>query len=321
MSGPSGPVDATGEREGPSTDALDLRGPSTDAPWVDPPMLAVRDAVSRALAEDLLPLGDLTASLVPEAAHARMALVARSEGVVAGRLCVIETFFQVDPAVEVEWLLPDGTRVSPGDVLAELSGPLRSILSAERTALNFVCHLSGVATTARRFVDQVAGVNGGTRVLDTRKTTPGLRSLQKAAVRAGGAWNHRGNLSEAVLVKDNHLGGLGIAEAVALARHRWPGRQVEVECDRLDQVRESLVAGASAVLLDNMTPEEVSACMAMVRSDPAGRGMLVEASGGMTLETVALYAAAGVDLVSVGAITQSAQAMDIGLDLLEDEIR
>ena len=131
---------------------------------------------------------------------------------------------------------------------------MRSILTAERTALNFLCHLSGVATLARRFVDAVTAANPATRVLDTRKTTPGLRALEKAAVRAGGAWNHRASLSEAVLVKDNHLGRLGIADAVAPARERWPGRMVEVECDRPEQVAEAVDAGASAVLLDNMTP-------------------------------------------------------------------
>jgi nicotinate-nucleotide pyrophosphorylase (carboxylating) len=205
-------------------------------------------------------------------------------------------------------------------VVAEVSGSLRSILTAERTALNFLCHLSGIATMTRGFVDAVAAANPATRVLDTRKTTPGLRALEKAAVRAGGGWNHRAGLSDAVLVKDNHLGRLGIAEAVALARRWWPGRLVEVECDRPEQVVEAVVAGASAVLLDNMTPSLVSECVAMVRARTAEAPgtVLVEASGGVTLDSAPAYAAAGVDLISVGAITHSAPILDLGLDLVED---
>ncbi len=287
----------------------------TDDRQVDPPALAVRRAVEVALAEDLLPLGDLTASLVPASTRARAAVVARQEGVLAGRLCALEVLAQVDPGVEVRWILPDGSRVLPGSVVAEIEGSLRSILTAERSALNFLCHLSGVATLASRFVQAVAAANASTRVLDTRKTTPGLRALEKAAVRAGGAWNHRANLSDAVLVKDNHLGGLSIGQAVSRARDAWPGRYVEVECDRSEQVAEALLAGASAVLLDNMTPSEVAACVRMVRASAGSAGVLVEVSGGVTLESAPAYAAAGADLVSVGAITHSAPALDLGLDL------
>jgi nicotinate-nucleotide pyrophosphorylase (carboxylating) len=277
----------------------------------------VREAVARALAEDILPLGDLTASLVPAGAAARARIVARRPGVVAGRLCAVEAFAQVDAAVTVEWTLVDGSPVAAGTVVGTVAGPLRSILTAERTALNFLCHLSGVATSARRYVDAVHGANPSTRVLDTRKTTPGLRALEKAAVRAGGAWNHRGNLSEAILVKDNHLGGLSIADAVTRARQWWPGRMVEVECDRADQVTEAVEAGAAAVLLDNMTPQEVAACVALVGPRGAGSAVLIEVSGGVTLDTAPLYAAAGADLVSVGAITHSAPVLDLGLDLEE----
>jgi nicotinate-nucleotide pyrophosphorylase (carboxylating) len=282
---------------------------------VDPPMVAVREAVVRALAEDVLPLGDLTASLVPATTLAGAAIVARQPGVVAGRLCVLEAFAQVDPAVVVDWRLPDGSPVEPASIVATVSGPLPSILTAERTALNFLCHLSGVATAAHRFVEVVRAANPATRVLDTRKTTPGLRALEKAAVRAGGARNHRGNLSEAVLVKDNHLGGLTIAEAVTRARQWWPGRMVEVECDRADQVGQALEAGAAAVLLDNMTPDEVASCVTLVRSHPGAAGVLVEVSGRVTLASAPLYASAGADLVSVGAITHSAPVLDLGLDL------
>ncbi len=276
--------------------------------------------MTRALAEDVGPLGDLTAMLVPETDTARARVVARAEGVLAGRLCALEAFSQVDPSIAVDWKVPDGSWLVRGSVVAEVSGPLRSILTAERTALNFLCHLSGVATLARRFVDAVAEANPTTRVLDTRKTTPGLRALEKAAVRAGGGWNHRAGLSDAVLVKDNHLGGLGIAEAVALARSRWPGRMVEVECDRPEQVIEAVDAGASVVMLDNMTPSLVAECVASVRARRAhAQGpVLVEVSGGVTIETAPAYAAAGADLISVGALTHSAPVLDIGLDLVED---
>ena len=284
---------------------------------LDPPLLAVREAVVRALAEDILPIGDLTASLVPVDVDACVVVASRSNGIVAGRLCVIEAFTQVNPDLLIEWYLPDGSPVSPGSVVAQVSGSLRSILTAERTALNFLCHLSGVASLSRLYVDAVAAANPSTRVLDTRKTTPGLRALEKAAVRAGGAWNHRGSLSEGVLIKDNHLGGVGIAEAVSLARGRWPGRMVEVECDAIEQVSQAIAAGASAVLLDNMNPREVSDCVAMVRNETQPGAVLVEVSGGVTLETAPKYAAAGADLVSVGALTHSAPVLDLGLDLVD----
>lgn len=277
----------------------------------DPPRAAVMDAVARALAEDLGPLGDLSASLVPDRAARSVHLVSRAAGVVAGRACALETLRQVDPGLEADWAVPDGTAVSPGDVVARLCGPLRSLLTAERTMLNFLGHLSGVATLTRRYVDRVAAANPSTRVLDTRKTTPGLRALEKAAVRAGGGRNHRGGLSDAVMVKDNHLAGTTIAEAVARARQLWPGRMVEVECDRIEQVRQAVAAGASVIMLDNMTPEEVSACVREVHA----AGLLVEVSGGVNLESAPRLAAAGADLISVGALTHSAPVLDLGLDL------
>ncbi len=280
---------------------------------LDPPRPAVVEAVARALAEDLLPLGDLTASLLPEGTVSTVSVVSRSHGVVAGRACALETFAQVDPSVQVEWHLPDGSAVAPGDVVATATGSLRSILTAERTALNFLGHLSGVASLTRRYVDAVAAANPATRVLDTRKTTPGLRALEKAAVRAGGGHNHRGSLSEAVLVKDNHLGGISITDAVARARRMWTGRMVEVECDRPDQVAEAVAAGATVVMLDNMGPDQVAACVAQVRA--SGTGALVEVSGGVDLAGAPLMAAAGADLVSVGALTHSAPVLDLGFDL------
>ncbi len=282
----------------------------------DPPRAAVAEAVARALAEDIGPLGDLSAALVDPGATAHLVMVARAEGVIAGRLCAEQAFLQVDPALSVCWRRPDGSAVRPGDTVAEVHGALAPMLTAERTALNFVGHLSGVATLTRRFVEAARSANPAVRILDTRKTTPGLRALEKAAVRAGGGHNHRAGLSDAVLVKDNHLGALTVTDAVARARARWPGRLVEIECDALVQVEEACRAGAGAVLLDNMSPSEATACVTTARLiDPT---VLIEVSGGMTLETVGGYAASGVDCISVGALTHSVPVLDLGLDLLRD---
>ncbi len=280
-----------------------------------PPPHAVRIVVERALAEDLDPIGDLTAALIPPALVATGSFVAREAGVVAGTACLAEAFHQVDPLVMVNLELGDGSRMEAGSIVATVSGPLRSILTAERTALNFACHLSGVATMTARFADVAHRSNPSVRILDTRKTTPGLRALEKAAVRAGGGFNHRGSLSEGVLIKDNHLAALSIPDAVREAMGRFPGRMVEVECDRLDQALEAVDAGATMILLDNMSPDDVAGCIAAVRLRSRGTGVLVEVSGGVTLETVGPLAAAGVDLISVGALTHSAAAVDIGLDI------
>jgi nicotinate-nucleotide pyrophosphorylase (carboxylating) len=284
---------------------------------MDPPRTAVVEAVARALAEDLTPLGDITSSLIPDEAEATAAFVVRSGGVVAGTACATETFAQVDPTVALTWSATDGEVVPAGTTIALASGSLASILTAERTALNFLGHLSGVATLTRRFV-VVAASAGDTRIWDTRKTTPGLRSLEKAAVRAGGGSNHRGNLSDWILLKDNHLAHLGIAGAVDEARRRWPARTVHVECDDLDQLRQALEAGVDAVLLDNMAPEQVREAVAMADDQVAsagGRRPLLEVSGGITLETVVRYVALGADLISVGGLTNSAPVLDIGLDI------
>jgi nicotinate-nucleotide pyrophosphorylase (carboxylating) len=285
------------------------------APWVpvEPPRAAVVEAVARALAEDVLPLGDLSAALVPADAWASLSVVSRQAGVLAGSACLTETLAQVDAALVVDWRTRDGDEVRPGEEVAAVSGPLRSLLTAERTALNFLGHLSGVATLTRRYVEAVRPANPATRILDTRKTTPGLRALEKAAVRAGGGRNHRGNLSEAVLLKDNHRDGVTVAEAVARARALWPGRMVEVECDRTDQVGEAVAAGATVVMLDNMGPAQVAECVALVRA--AGSSTLVEVSGGVDLDSAPLLAAAGADLLSVGALTHSAPVLDLGFDL------
>ena len=284
---------------------------------VHPPTMAIREAVAIALAEDLLPLGDLSAALIPEGSRGQAAFVARSPGVVAGTRCAEQACIQVDPDVEVTWLVGDGCEIGSGGVIGRVEGQLRSLLTAERTALNFLCHLSGVATAAWRYVEAAQAASPTARIWDTRKTTPGLRSLEKAAVRAGGAANHRGSLSEGVLIKDNHLGGLSISEAVSKALGRWPGRMVEVECERPGQVTEALDAGATLVMCDNMTPDEVRVCVRLVRAHPRGAAgsVLVEASGGVNLENVAAFASAGADVISVGALTHSAVALDIGLDL------
>lgn len=284
---------------------------------LDPPLQAVRGAVSLALAEDLTPLGDLTSALLPPGASVVADLVPRAVGVLAGTACVTETFAQLDPHVEVAWAAGDGDAAAAGTVIGTVSGPMASVLTGERTALNFLCHLSGIATLTRRFVDAAAS-GGSARVWDTRKTTPGLRTLQKAAVRAGGAVNHRGNLSDWVMFKDNHLAVLGIGEAVAAARATWPGRLVHVEATDLTQVAQALEAGADAVLLDNMSPEQAKAAVDLVddwAATSGGRRPLLECSGGITVETAAAYSAAGVDLLSTSQITQSAPALDIGLDV------
>jgi nicotinate-nucleotide pyrophosphorylase (carboxylating) len=277
------------------------------ATWLDPPLTVVRQVVARALEEDLGVFGDVTSSLVPVTATVAASVVARAPGVLAGRLAASETFFAVDPAVHLQWSVADGDRVEAGRVLAHVDGPLASVLTAERTALNLLSHLSGVATLTRRFVD-AAGLT--TRIRDTRKTTPGLRALEKAAVRAGGGVNHRASLADGILLKDNHLAGISIEAALAEAKRRWPGLPCEVECDTLDQVKVAVAAGADAIMLDNMDAAEVTAAVHLV----GGRAP-VEVSGRVTLETVAAFAAAGADLIAVGALTHSAPALDIGLDL------
>jgi nicotinate-nucleotide pyrophosphorylase (carboxylating) len=281
--------------------------------FVEPPIGDVRDAVRRALAEDLTPLGDLTAVLLPAEARCEARFVSRKRGVVAGTSAAQEAFVQVDPSVEVAWQLRDGGEVEPGSVIGTVSGPLASVLTAERTALNFLGHLSGIATLTSRFAAAAPGV----QIWDTRKTIPGLRSLAKAAVRAGGGRNHRGNLSDAIMLKDNHLTGIGITEAVRAARSHWPNRIVTVECVHEDQMVEAIECGADSVLLDNMSPAQVAACVATAAEMQAGtrRRTLLEASGGINLDTVTEFAATGVDLISVGALTNSAPVLDIGLDI------
>jgi nicotinate-nucleotide pyrophosphorylase (carboxylating) len=283
----------------------------------DPHVVAVREAVARALAEDLMPLGDITSALLPAGATATAAFVPRHAGILAGTDCATEVFAQLDAAIAVEWSARDGDAIAAGQVIGTVAGPTAGILTGERAALNFLCHLSGIATLTRRFADGAAQ-GGPARIWDTRKTTPGLRTLEKAAVRAGGAVNHRANLSDWVMFKDNHLAVLGIAEGVAAAKAAWPARLVHVEAGDLDEVVQALEAGADAILFDNMTPEDVTAAVALAEEWAAANGTarpLLECSGGITVENAAVYAATGVDLLSTSQITQSAPALDIGLDL------
>jgi len=286
----------------------------------DPPITAVREVVARALAEDLTPLGDITSALLPAGATAEGALRTRAAGVVAGTASAAEVFEQVDRALGVTWAIADGEAVEAGTALGIVAGSLASMLTAERTALNLLSHLSGVATLTRRFVD---AAGPGLRVWDTRKTTPGLRSLEKAAVRAGGGANHRGNLSEWVMLKDNHLALIDLAETVARARELFPARTVQVECDTHDKVTEALDADADALLLDNMDPAEARRCVATVDDHAAAVGRrrpIVEVSGGITLETVRGFADVGADLVSSGSLTNSAPVLDIGLDVTSTSV-
>ncbi|MEY2434783.1 MAG: hypothetical protein QOC92_4508 [Acidimicrobiaceae bacterium] len=278
---------------------------------VQPPIGAVRTAVARALEEDLTPLGDITSALLPSELVGDADFVVRTPGVLAGVACAAETFAQIDGSVTLAWTADDGDDVDAKQVIGHVTGPLASILTGERTALNFLGHLSGIATLTHELV---LAASGQARIWDTRKTTPGLRVLEKAAVRAGGGSNHRGNLSDWVLLKDNHLTVLGIDDAVRLAHERWPARTVHVECDSLDQVEQAITAGADALLLDNMSPDEVRNAVALADARD-GRRLLLEVSGGITLEMVAAYAQTGIDCISVGAITNSAPVLDIGLDI------
>lgn len=270
---------------------------------------AVSEPVARALAEDIGEGDVTTAATVPEAARARARITQKAPGVVFGLDAAEQAFRALDPGIRMRRLTREGIWREQGPVL-ELDGSARAILTAERTALNFLQRLSGVATSAARCVRAVSGT--GVTILDTRKTTPGLRALEKAAVAAGGAVNHRAGLHDAVLIKENHaaLAG-GVEEAVRRARAYAPDLPLEVECRTLAEVDEALAAGAPRILLDNMTVEQLGAAVRHV----AGRAEL-EASGGVTLDTLREIASTGVEFISVGALTHSAPALDLSL-LLE----
>lgn len=268
------------------------------------------DLVRAALAEDDAFNDVTTIATVLSDRRALCTLVAREQGVIAGVPLACEAFRQLDKAVEIRVDVPDGTAVAPRTPVLVLSGHARGLLSAERVALNFMQRLSGIATLTAKYVAAVAGTRA--RILDTRKTTPGWRQLEKYAVRCGGGTNHRMDLAGAVLIKDNHLAAVDgdLLVAVKRAREVAPaGTRVEIECDTLDQVRGAFAAGADIVMLDNMAPAEMRACVEAV-----GGRAVVEASGGITLDRAREIALTGVDWISVGALTHSAPALDLALD-------
>ena len=275
---------------------------------------SVRDIVGRALAEDL-GHGDVTTdALIPPDSRGQASVVVKAHGVVAGLEVALEVFRQVDTSTAARVRVADGSAVSPGDVVADIEGSVAGILKAERVALNFLQRLSGIATATAAYVKAVEGTKA--RIIDTRKTVPGLRQLEKYAVRAGGGHNHRYNLADGILIKDNHIAalrarGLGLAEIVAMARARSPHTLlVEIEVETVEEAVEAIEARADAVLLDNMTPDDMRRAVSIAD----GRALL-EASGGVTLDTVRAVAETGVDLISVGALTHSVRALDISLDM------
>jgi nicotinate-nucleotide pyrophosphorylase (carboxylating) len=274
----------------------------------------VRDLARTALAEDRADRDITTEALVPPAQAGRAELIAKEQGVLAGLVFAAEAFAAVDPKLRWSEEAADGARISPGQVVARVEGSLASILRGERVALNFVCHLSGVATAANDVVRLLEAT--GCRVRDTRKTTPGLRAAEKYATRMGGAANHRFDLADGVLIKDNHIAALrerdlGVGDAVRLARAANPGMRIECEVTSLAEALEAAGAGADELLLDNMTPDEVRDVVGALGS----RRPMLEASGGITAANARAYAEAGVDYISMGAITHSARALDMSLEV------
>jgi nicotinate-nucleotide pyrophosphorylase (carboxylating) len=274
--------------------------------------LAIDEAVRRALDEDLGRAGDVTsAATIPEGARARAKFAARKPGVIAGLACAAAAFHLLDPSLEFRAGKRDGDKVAPNETIAEVAGAAHAMLSAERVALDFVTHLSGIATLTAAYVDRIKHTKA--RIICTRKTIPGLRALEKYAVRCGGGSNHRFGLDDAVLIKDNHIAVAG-GVAAALGRARAAvGHlvKIEIEVDSLDQLAEVLKAGgADAVLFDNMDAATLKRAVAIAQGK-----LVLEASGGVTLDTVARIAETGVDVVSVGALTHSAPALDVGLDI------
>jgi nicotinate-nucleotide pyrophosphorylase (carboxylating) len=280
-------------------------------PFARPPQaMLVEPIVRRALEEDLGRAGDITTDLtVPADTTAKARLVARKSGSIAGLIAAECTFRLLDNAVKFHCELPDGSAAAAGDVVATIEGKARAVLTAERVALNFVGHLSGIATATRALVDAAKGTNA--KIVDTRKTVPGLRLLEKYAVRCGGGFNHRFGLDDAVLIKDNHIAVAGsLAEAVQRARAGIAHMtKIEVEVDTLEQLEEALSLGVDTILLDNMSVEHLRRAVMMAK----GRAVL-EASGNVTLVTVRAIAETGVDYISSGAITHSAPSLDVALD-------
>ncbi|MBK6672119.1 MAG: carboxylating nicotinate-nucleotide diphosphorylase [Proteobacteria bacterium] len=275
-----------------------------------PPGLS--EEVARALAEDIGP-GDVTAALIPAETQARATLITREEMILCGSAWLAETFRQIDPRVSVDWRAREGDRVAAGATLCELRGPARAILTGERCALNFLQTLSGTATTTRRHAQAVAGTN--CRILDTRKTVPGLRLAQKYAVRCGGGHNHRLGLYDRVLIKENHIVAAGsIPAAIHAARRLAPGIEVEVEVETLAEFAQALAEAPDYIMLDEFSLDDMRA--AVQRRNDAHSRSLLEASGGVDLDGLAKIAATGVDFVSIGALTKHVRAIDLSMRFL-----
>ena len=272
------------------------------------------DMIDRALAEDLASQDPTTNTLIPPDQQGQAVIVAKANGVLAGPTVAAAVFARVEPSLETEVMLPDGAVLEPGTPIARIQGPVSGILRGERTALNFMQRMSGIATETARYVRAVEGLS--VQIIDTRKTVPGLRYLDKHAVRMGGGHNHRLNLADGILIKDNHIAalrsvGLSLGDIVRTALEKAPHTiKVEVEVETVEEAREAVEAGAHIVLLDNMGLEDMQASVSIA----SGRS-LTEASGGITLENVRAVAETGVDLISVGALTHSVTALDISLDL------
>jgi nicotinate-nucleotide pyrophosphorylase (carboxylating) len=271
--------------------------------------MELQEIVRAALAEDVGSGDATTLSTVGEGARARATVTQKAPGVVFGVACAAAAFRELDPQAGIEALSAEGGWQEPGTVVLHIEGAARALLTAERVALNLLQRLSGVATLTARYVEAVAGT--GVRILDTRKTTPGLRALEKAAVVAGGGTSHRSGLYDAILIKENHIAlAGGVGAAIERAREGYPDLPLEVECRSREEVAQALRAGAPRILLDNMGPAELEAICADV-----GDAAVLEASGGITLETVRAHAVAGLDFISVGALTHSAPALDLSLIL------
>lgn len=292
----------------------------TDENLHHPATETVAEIVALALAEDRVAFDVTTRATVPPDQPGEATLLMKQSGVICGLVVFAEAFAQVSPDVEVELLVDEGQWVKAGMTVAEIAGPLPAILSAERVALNLVQRMSGIATLAQQYQDR-ARDGGPARVVDTRKTTPGLRALERYAVRTGGAANHRNTLEDGVLIKDNHLAaaaarGVGIRALLAEVRQRVPHTlRIEIEVTTPEMAREALEGGADVILLDNMTPDMMRGIVTEARANPAYARVLFEASGGITFDTIKEVAATGVDLISCGALTHSAPALDLSLEV------
>lgn len=268
------------------------------------------EANVRLAIEEDVSTGDITAELIPESQQATAQIISRDQAVIAGRAWVDEVFKQVDPRVEVEWMVADGDCVPPNTLLFTLQGSARSLLTGERAALNFLQTLSGTATIAKQYSNKVA--NTSVKLLDTRKTLPGLRLAQKYAVTCGGCYNHRIGLFDAFLIKENHiLAAGGIESAISQAKTNHPGKPVEVEVESFDELNQALHASADIIMLDNFTPDQMREAVALVN----GKAKL-EASGNITDDTLVSYAETGVDYISIGALTKHCRAIDLSMRLV-----